>query len=362
MREMVTQSIVPFMEGRVTTWNDQVASRRRGLSGRFMSLSKKWAGFGSGRGNKSSPVSSSSNSNYSSSLGFYTPDSPESVMHHLADYAFMLRDWKLSSTVYDILRVDFGDDKAWNHQAIANEMTAIALLLMPQSASTRPKVDAIDQMLDSASYTYVSRWSQPQNTVRCLVLAIELYRSRGGNAIEEAARWANTVLDLSILSPLAQRILTERLAICFKTKQGLGQMGWCSRKRKAAFWNLLAADVWLLSAKPFQAETRLQEAGNLYGVLQRSNVMPSFVGMQDYWEKIHNVVAKQLRAAAYNEPTAWSASSAEIVDEEREDLNDQTHLTKRNQHLSMGIQPPQSDVTEHFQRVRDSSDPDDGFS
>ncbi|KAI1001730.1 hypothetical protein K3495_g6470, partial [Podosphaera aphanis] len=46
IREMVTQSIVPSMERCVSTWNDQVASRRKGFSGRILSISKQWAGFG----------------------------------------------------------------------------------------------------------------------------------------------------------------------------------------------------------------------------------------------------------------------------------------------------------------------------
>ena len=363
MREMVTQSIVPFMEGRVTTWNDQVASRRRGLSGRFMSLSKKWTGFGSARGIKSSPVSGSSNGNYNSSVGFYTPDAPEAVMHRLADYAFMLRDWKLSSTIYDILRADFGDDKAWSHHAIANEMTAVSLLLATHSANARLKIEAVDQMLDSASYSYISRCSRPQSTIRCLVLAVELYRSRGGTAIEEAAKWAKRLLDLSILSPLAQRIMTERLTVCFSSQQGVGQAEWCSRKRKAALWSLLATDAWLLLGRSVQAENRLQDASRLYGISDRNPSMRPFLGMQEYWDQSQAAVANQLQAAGHAASTQWNNGGTETIDEEHEDLHDQAYLTKSKQRLSIGLQPPQSEVGELFQRLHDPLDKiDDGFT
>jgi trafficking protein particle complex subunit 8 len=144
VREMVTQSIIPFMESRVTGWNDQVASRRRGISGRFMSLSKRWTGFGSSRGSKSSNSSQGNpGSNYNTSTASYDPDSPEASMHRLADYAFMLRDWRLSSSIYDILRVDFGDDKAWSHHASANEMMALSLLLSSSTANSRLKIETI---------------------------------------------------------------------------------------------------------------------------------------------------------------------------------------------------------------------------
>jgi hypothetical protein len=46
VREMVTQSLIPSMERASAQWNDQVASRRRGISGRFMSLSKRFTTVG----------------------------------------------------------------------------------------------------------------------------------------------------------------------------------------------------------------------------------------------------------------------------------------------------------------------------
>ena len=50
IREMVAQSIVPHMEHKVSIWNDQIASKRRGFTGRFVSISKRWTGFGIGGG------------------------------------------------------------------------------------------------------------------------------------------------------------------------------------------------------------------------------------------------------------------------------------------------------------------------
>jgi trafficking protein particle complex subunit 8 len=38
-------------------------------------------------------------------------------MRKLADYAFMLRDWKLANSTYDIVRKDFANDKAWKYAA-----------------------------------------------------------------------------------------------------------------------------------------------------------------------------------------------------------------------------------------------------
>ena len=274
------------MEGRITTWNDQVASRRRGISGRFMSLSKRWTGFGSARGSKATPVNASgaSGSNYNSVQGLYAPDSPEVTMHRLADYAFMLRDWKLSSSIYDLLRSDFGDDKAWKYHASVSEMAAISFLLSTPLTSSRPRVDTIDQMLDAASYSYLTRCTDIPSAVRCLVLAVELLMSRGGAAAEEAAKWGHRLLELAILTPLAQILLAERIAACYIAQSGKGQQLWTSRNRKAAFFSTLTSNMWL-SLDSANAKTRFDDAALLYG-----EDLP-FVGMKSYWEQLQQNVS-----------------------------------------------------------------------
>src|SRR4051794_8995398 len=100
VRELITQSIIPHMENRVALWNEQFASRRRGISGRFMSLSKKWTGFGTGSRNTSiaSGLGGGASGNYDSLQGSYRYDTPEAILRKLADYAFMLRDYKLASS------------------------------------------------------------------------------------------------------------------------------------------------------------------------------------------------------------------------------------------------------------------------
>lgn len=110
VREMAQVSVIPFMERCVATWNDQVASRRRGLSGRFLSMSKRYFGSSSSR-------NSTSASNYDPVTASYHPSTPEAQMRKLADYAFLLRDWRLAHGVYELLRTDFNNDKAWKYHA-----------------------------------------------------------------------------------------------------------------------------------------------------------------------------------------------------------------------------------------------------
>ena len=364
VREMVTQSILPFMENRVTVWNDQVASRRRGISGRFLSLSKRWAGFGSGRASKPSPSSTTSSpgSNYNTSLGFYSHDSPEAVMHRLADYAFMLRDWKLSSSIYDILRTDFDDDKAWRHHAVANEMAASSLLLAAQTSTTRLKAETINPILDAASYSYITRCADPQGAVRCLTIAVELYRSCGGAAAEEAAKWADRLLELSILSPLAQCILTERLANCYESMSGIGLEHWGSRLRKTAFWKFMTSQAWLLLRKHNLAKSRLAESAMSYGITARGTGLPGFAGMQRVWDEINMDLDTSGPIYSYTETGLFNTGESDELGDEREDLDLHFAARRRISSPLLETQSPGIEAINLLQRLNNPLDQaDDGF-
>ncbi|MCJ1439506.1 hypothetical protein MMC27_008900 [Xylographa pallens] len=357
VREMITQSILPFMEGRVTTWNDQVASRRRGISGRFMSLSKRWTGLGSSKGNKGTPSnpSGSSNSNYDTAQGFYAPDSPEATMHRLADYAFLIRDWTLASNVYEILRSDFGDDKAWNYHAAANEMNALSLLLTAQNTTIKSRVEAIDQLLDDASYSYSTRCADSQAAERCLVLAIELYRSRGDSFVEEAARWAERLLELSILSPIVNGLVIERLALCYASQTGSGQLHWGSRYRKAALSDLLATQVWSFLNKPSNAATCFHDATKSYSVLNEGSTVLPFTTMQELWGLLQKKLGEDPAASTTLIPLAGE-------DELLDDLDDFDTLTRLGSSNGKPTQNYEFEGITLMQRLNDPLDQtSDGF-
>jgi hypothetical protein len=261
VREMVTQSIIPSMERDSATWNDQVASRRRGLSGRFMSLSKRFTTFGAR--NSSGPALGGAGSNYDSLQGVYRNDAPEAIMRKLADYAMMLRDFRLAHSTYDILCQDFKTDKAWRHYAGANEMAAVSLLLATQPTH-KIRIEGIDNYLDMAYYTYVSRVGAPYNALRALILGVELLKMRGGNALDDAARWLHRILDNRLVGSVGHCLLLERIATCFHERTAIGGLADINRYRKSAFWHSLAADAWLRMEKASQADRTLSAALRLY--------------------------------------------------------------------------------------------------
>ncbi|KAL8779537.1 MAG: hypothetical protein Q9194_001389 [Teloschistes cf. exilis] len=266
VREMLTQSVVPFMESRIVTWNDQVASKRRGIGGRFMSLSKRWTGFGSSKAS-TGPTASQvpSSSNFDADRGFYPPEAPEAIMRQLADYAFMLRDFKLAYTTYEALRIDFSNDKAWTYHASASEMAVVSFLLIQQTLTNKLRIEGVDQKLDSALYSYLTRCSMPSGATRALVLTVELLAGRGPSAAEDAAKWAIRLLELETLGPMPQALITERLADVHQLHAGLGMLKTGSRRRQAAFWTMLASVLWTKLDRPAIAGARLREARAMMG-------------------------------------------------------------------------------------------------
>lgn len=290
VREMVMQSIVPTMERNVSIWNDQVASRRRGITGRFMNLSRKWAGFGGS--SRSSTGSSLTKDNYDMS-GFFRADAPEAIMRKLADYAFMLRDFKLAHSVYDLLRTDFNDSKAWKYHAGVNEMAAVSLLMMSQQLSSKARAETIDQMLESAFYSYNTRSSAPYGAMRSLTLTLELLRLRGGTNIDDASRWGIRLLESRILGPVGDALIKERLAICYASKGGVGSWHWGGRSRKSAAWSILAADAWAQQFKNLPAQRCLNEAHKTYTSLPSKHGIAKFEAANEFMESLqHGLTAK----------------------------------------------------------------------
>ncbi|KAI0380387.1 hypothetical protein F5Y04DRAFT_257287 [Hypomontagnella monticulosa] len=316
IREMVTQSIIPTMERHVSVWNDQVASRRRGIAGRFVGLTKRW-GFGSN--SRTSFGGPSSGSNYDS-LGFYRQDTPEAIMRKLADYSFMLRDWKLAHSTYELLRGDFNNDKAWKYHAAANEMAAISLLIMPQNISAKSRAETIDTAFEAAFYSYITRCNAPYGALRCLSLGLELLRLRGGSSIDDAAKWGIRLLESKIVGPVGDALLKERLAVCYASKQGMGTHLWGGRPRKSALWSVLGAEAWVAQNKYIQAQRCLNEARKTYSELPSENGIDKFAYANAFVLGIGKQLNQNLEAGDQDDGTD-TGDQSDVVDEESEALD-----------------------------------------
>lgn len=340
VRELIVQSVIPSMENRVAVWNDQVASRRRGISGRFMSMSRRWAGFGSSSRSGMTSTSGGGSGNYDSAENFYRPDAPEAVLRKMADFAFMLRDWKLSASTYEMIRSDFGNDKAWKYHAGAHEMCAVSTLLNPLATSAKIKLESIDQMFETACYSYLTRCSDPSHALRCLALAVELLKARGGSATESAAKWAMRVMDFGLVGSVGQILFMERVAACYASKTPAGGAKWGARRRKAGMWSVFAADQWLKIGKPTLASICLEEAEHFYAdVLEIDGVFP-MPEMQSFVDNLRQAVkVGYLEARGLD---VRGESAAEEYPSGPEEISEK--LDKRNHRRSLIGLPAQLDA------------------
>ncbi|TID25673.1 Transport protein particle subunit trs85-2 [Venturia nashicola] len=344
VRELVAQSIIPSMERNCAQWNEQVATRRRGISGRLMSLSKRWTPFGTSSRNSSSPTSSGS-SNYDSLQGFYRPDAPEAIMRKLADYAFMLRDFKLAQSTYDLLRGDFDNDKAWKYYAGANEMAAVSTLLSTQAMTSKLRVETVDRMLEAATHSYIHRSMTPYYALRSLVMGLELLKLRGSSAADDAARWGSRILEAGLVGPIGIALVKERIGVCYSSKQGIGSMSWGSRRRKSAFWAVLAAESFANLGKSNQAEKCLEEAWVLYGLKGDSKdtrAKLEFDGMRGLLDGVREkIVGARLIAQGYrgedgSDDDGTVGEKSLVVEEESETLDE----GRPHRHSLIGAQMP----------------------
>lgn len=351
VRELIAQSIIYYMEQRVAVWNEQIASRRRGISGRFMSLSKRWTGIGSSSRSSSATNigGSGASGNYDSLQGIYRYDAPESLLRKLADYAFMLRDYKLAASTYELLRGDYANDKAWKYMAGANEMCCIATLLNPltSSGSSKFKIENFELMLETASYSYLSRCSDPTLALRAILLGVELLKVRGRAASELAAKWAVRSLEHNLVGTIGHVLVSERVASCFADRIGLGNTSWGMRKRKAALWNVMAADEWMKLGRAEIAAERLDEAQELYNETRNSQSTKQFQELTEYLEQLRLAVRMKLgeaRRRGFSGATRQlelegdGDEQGDVEDETVEEMNAlEKHDSRSNRRSLMGV-------------------------
>lgn len=343
VRELVAQSVVPHMEQRIALWNEQIASRRRGISGRFMSLSKRWAGIGStSRGPSSNTAGSGASGNYDSTQDQYPYDTPEALLRRMADFAMMLRDYKLAASTYELLRSDYSNDKAWKYLAGANEMCCTATLLNPlASGSAKLKIETFDQMLETASYSYLTRCSQPILALRSILLGVELLKVRGPTASEMATKWAVRALQLNLVSGITHVLVSERVTGCLAGRTGIGSIGWGTRKRKAALWSITAADEWMKLGRAEFAAARLDEAQELYRDIKNPGAINDYMHMTEFMTQLQLAVKLKLGQARQRGLSGASAVPIQEYDEVDETTEKLDRVDSRHNRRSlMGAMNP----------------------
>ena len=144
VKDFVLKHVLEEMSRSVREWEREVASARRGISGRLFKVGLKYFG-----GSKAAAIQPASFTDKASGATVFPYTSPEMVMRRLADYSFMLKDYKYAQTIYESVKKDFSSsDKFAKFYAGVQEMLAITALMLSES----PK--GVETLLETAVQLY----------------------------------------------------------------------------------------------------------------------------------------------------------------------------------------------------------------
>lgn len=139
------------MKKNIIVWNEQVASARRNLSSRLFNVGKKYFGSSSKAPTTITTIDETGALMFShifdSLTARYSHTSPEMTLRRLADYSFMIRDYRFALQIYETLRKDFQQPNALKYLAGVLEMQAVCSLLLDNSKSA-------DTMFENAIAIY----------------------------------------------------------------------------------------------------------------------------------------------------------------------------------------------------------------
>lgn len=296
LKDIVQKKIIPFMEKKIATWDDQVITPRKSITGRLFNVSKRYFG-----GSKNQQSTGEHSSNYNLEKGFYGSGSIEALTRKLADWSFMLRDYRYAYTTYELAKKDFLSDKAWPHLASSQEMAAISLLMGATNITSKIKNDTIDPLVDSSNYTFLARCGLKTYALRSILIVSELFCTLrdGWSSAPAALKWVRKALSDNLVGRIGKSLLLERVAyinsiymssqakiIISKkllhpeekseetkelealnplklAKDNTATIG-LTNYRKAALWNLIAAKDWDPVSQPLQVQICLDMTKDVY--------------------------------------------------------------------------------------------------
>ncbi|GAA5861311.1 hypothetical protein JCM1840_005328 [Sporobolomyces johnsonii] len=270
MRELVVQSVVPWIERAVVVGNEQYTASKKSIGGRLFSAGRKYFGSSSSSGSRSgSPVSAQGASlAYNAIKGFYPYQAQESQTRRLADLAFMLGDYKLAASVYEQASRDYKGDKAWRYYSSACRMAGLShLLAHPPEHPVPASPDAY--LLAALQTPLPSASSIDLDGLRATMLYYEAYLSLGD------CRFAPGMLVRAAgeADEVANAVLLEQAALA-DLKLGEGGRGRAHR-RKYAVHMVMAAARYEKSGLKALSRRCLSQASTLYRVPPPSLPSPS---------------------------------------------------------------------------------------
>ncbi|GCE99962.1 trafficking protein particle complex III-specific subunit 85 [Zygosaccharomyces mellis] len=307
LEKLVKNLMVPFMKRKISFWEETILQPKKSLfhGAKFF---KKLISKNSNNFNNNQPASLGKDK---SGNEYFISSSTEFLMRKLADWSMMLSDFKTAYATYESLIQDL--ENFPKYLASCFEWCAVSVLMGAQNIVTVKMIkNDINPLIQRALETYENCAADENSTgeelyvpvrsyeTRCMFLASELFLSLSDTwtSTPYALSSLETILTECRLGPCSQIMIWERLSDCYfqridprirhknsaqrvkttvdepvpdeEAKEEIVTRG-LTRKRKAAFFRLIAANKWVEQKQWKQAFWCLKEIEGAYTGLEFVN-------------------------------------------------------------------------------------------
>lgn len=204
---LVNDIMIPFMNRKISFWDETILQSRKSI---FHS-NKLFRKFMS-KPQIQPHLNPSVNGQFSAS-------SNEFLLRKLADWSFMLADYKTAYYTYDILSKDF--ENFSNYLAPCLEACAVSILMGAQTIITAKMIKTeIDPLIVKCIDQYSSANGDKFLQLRCLLIMVELFLSLSDTWTSSpyAIAYLESILDLKKLGPLASILIWERISFAYELR------------------------------------------------------------------------------------------------------------------------------------------------
>lgn len=299
LHDIISKIMIPYMQRKCRHWHEEHVVPRKSLTGRFFKSKGGLFSFG-GKDADDQPL-------FNSSFGYYYPYTSEYQIRKLADWLFMLKDYKASYTTYELLKKDASNDKLWANLASVQEFMLYSLLigasnrLVPFNDAENCKLhnmvtekmiqELIFPLWESIFYNYSSRLGLKTFILRCSIVLSELFLAMASCLNNEvyyiqSLRILNRIVDGNLVPSLIRAKLMERVGYVYGHinervvweserfekselenplklhKKNIGCIG-LPKTRRSVLWTLLAVKQLDPVSRPFQARPLLKHVESL---------------------------------------------------------------------------------------------------
>ncbi|AET39379.1 Trs85p Ecym_4316 [Eremothecium cymbalariae DBVPG len=294
INSMVEDLMIPFMNRKISFWDETILQPRKSI---FHSnkLLKRFISKSSGSPTASMPTSPD---------GHFLASSNEFLLRKLADWCFMLSDYKTAYSIYEILIRDFENYPLY--MSSCQEFSALSLLMGAHSIVTAKMIkNDIDPLimkyLDYAVNNIISL-----DQIRCMIYMTELFLSLSDTwtSAPFAIKYLEVILQKENLKlgPVCRNLIWERISFAYRLRIdprihadddstsdcdhdleeelylnphklhcGKIQNQGFTRYRKEAVFQLLAAKKWLQCGQTRQGAWSLKRCNRVYRDLPFAN-------------------------------------------------------------------------------------------